>query len=243
MTGLSYGQAVVLTGSGGYGWDSPYNKLYNRNRQVMFTGKVTGKLKAPPMTGMAEGVSLLVKTPKSGTIQVEVGPSWFVASQVAKINVGDKVRVIGSRATVNGDSVVLARQIVNTKTTRVLTLRDMNGAPYWSANRGAVVAQVPTNAIGGTILSSNTFNINGTDLVGYVVQTPDGNVNVVTAPQWYMDRQDYVLQPGAYVQVVGTRTPYQAGAYVTVADSLYTGNNTFIFRNDGVPIWGGWGGR
>jgi hypothetical protein len=242
VAGVAHGQAVVVArGSGGYGWDSAYNRLYDRSTQTMFSGKVTGKVKGAPLEGMAEGMAILVKTPKSGTVQVDVGPTWFVASQVARINVGDSVKVIGSKVRVNGQNVVMARQIVNNKNKRVLALRDLTGAPYWSVGREAV-AQVPSNAIGGTILETNTFSIDGTNLVGYVLQTPTGNVNIVTAPQWFMDRQDYVLSPGAYVQVVGSQVPYSAGGYVTIADTLYTGNNSLIFRTGGVPVWRGWYG-
>jgi len=240
----AYGQAVVVRrgGSGGYGYDSPYNQLYNRSTQVTLSGRVVGKAKTKPMPNMAEGMNILVRQNNGQTVQVDVGPTWFVKDQFARVNVGDRVRVIGSRVNIGNQRVVLARQIVNSKG-RVLALRDLRGNPYWSAGRGEI-AQIPSNAVQGTIVRADTFLIDGVNQVGYVVDTVNGPVNMVVAPEWYLNRQDLVFTPGQNVAITGARRAFQAGPYVTVVDSVYTGNNVFVFRNGGVPVWNGfYGGR
>ena len=80
-------QAVVNDARlGGYAYNSPYNKLYNLRTQITFTGTVTGIQKVSPLPGMAEGTTMLVKNDSGGgTAVVELGPSWFVDRQVAKV--------------------------------------------------------------------------------------------------------------------------------------------------------------
>jgi hypothetical protein len=243
LVAVAPAQTVRLTGSGGYGTASPYNRLYNRNRQISFTGRVVGKTIAAPMRGMAESVSLVVKSANGGTSQVELGPRWFVADQVARINVGDRVKVIGSKVRLGGnDNVILARQVVNPKN-RVLTLRDLSGAPYWSYVRQDRVAQdLPDGALSGTILRDQTYTIDGTTYGGYVLQTSNGNVNIVTAPDWYLARQDFTFQPGAYVTVVSQGRPVQAAPNTFIADTIYGNGVTLVLSNGGVPLYQNFGG-
>jgi len=242
VVGGAFGQEVVIRGSGGYGLDSPYNKLYDTNRQIVITGKVTGKSFAAPIKGMGEAMSILVKTPKNGTIQVDLGPRWFVADQLARVNIGDKVKVIGSDVRIDGNRVILAKQIVNPKG-KVLALRDYGGAPYWSASRQGVATNIPADAVSGTVLSSGMVTVDEIPMVNYVVQTPNGNVNVVTAPDWYWNHQDVTIGPGAAVRILGVNRVVQAGPGLFIANTIYSGGNTFTLRNNGIPVWNGWGGR
>jgi len=237
----SFGQAVIVKGSGGYGMDSPYNRQYDRRHEVVIDGKITGKMFSAPMHGMAEAMSLVMKTNKGTSVTVGVGPRWFVANQSAHINVGDSVRIIGSPATINGKQMVLAKQIVTKKNDKVLAVRDINGSPYWILSRVASNQKAPDNAEGGTVLSTNTMNYQGTPYAGYVLQTPNGNVNILTAPQWYMNGQDQIIQPGAYVQFVRSAQPINLGNNVFLADTMFSNGSTMVFQNNGVPVWYGYG--
>lgn len=241
---LAHGQAVNVRGSGGWGYDSTYNRQYNVNRQVTVTGTIAGKVSGSPIRGMEQAMSIVVRTAPRRTVTVDVGPRWFVAQQVAKLNVGERVKIIGSRG--GRDGAVIARQIVTTKNGRVLALRDRAGYPYWVAYRSAPSAPTGAmdnaNTIAGTITGLDTVTVDGMPMAAYVVNTPNGPVTVATAPQWFMNRQDYVIHPGAYVSVITNGPALDLGNGVIVANSLYTGGNTFVFRNGGVPIWNGWGG-
>ncbi|MGV3618980.1 MAG: hypothetical protein ACO1SV_26940 [Fimbriimonas sp.] len=241
LAAVTPAQTVRLTGSGGYGTDSPYNKLYSRSRQIVFTGRVVGKSIAAPMKGMAEGVSLVVKSPNGGNTQVELGPRWFVADQVAKINVGDRVKVIGSKVRTGNTYTVLARQVVDPRN-RVLTLRDLGGAPYWAYNRTGVVAEVPDNAITGRILRSETWTIDGQQWGGYTLETADGNVQIVTAPNWYLERQDFTFSPGANITVVGQSRPIWVAPNTYFADTVYGNGVTLVLSNGGIPVYQNFGG-
>jgi len=241
LSGAAFGQAVVVTGSGGYGYDSPYNRLYDTRHQVVISGRVTGKTFAAPIRGMAEGMSLLVKTAKQGTFQVDLGPRWFVANQFAHVNVGDKVKVIGSDVRIDGNRVILAKQIVN-PTGKVLALRDLSGNPYWAAMPTTTTTVIPNDAISGTVLSNGTVVVDQTPMVSYLVQTPNGNVNVVTAPDWYWNHQDVTIGPGSQIRIVGANQLLQVGNGVYVANTIYSNGSTFVLRNNGIPVWNPLGG-
>jgi hypothetical protein len=69
-------------------------------------------------------------TASSGPIEVHVGPASFVSSKNITFAKGDALTVVGSKVTMAGQDVVVAREIK--KGDQVLTLRDANGFPLWS---------------------------------------------------------------------------------------------------------------
>ncbi len=69
----------------------------------------------------------------AGTEDVRLGPAAFVQSKGFAFAAGDAVTVTGSKISVAGKAVVVAREV--RKGGKVLTLRDENGRPLW-AGRG-----------------------------------------------------------------------------------------------------------
>jgi hypothetical protein len=104
--------------------------LYNSNETI--TGEVVNVKKITPMKGMSNGIHLLVKTSKE-TISVHLGPSWFIDEQKIKINSKDKVTIIGSRITYQGNPAIIASEI--NKGSETIIFRDKNGYPVWSGSR------------------------------------------------------------------------------------------------------------
>src|SRR5207247_4630426 len=70
--------SAQTTVSGGWGLNSPFNRLYDNTTVLTFSGTVTGMQISPPMNGMDAGVSILVKSSNGGTSLVHLGPFWFV---------------------------------------------------------------------------------------------------------------------------------------------------------------------
>src|SRR5690242_18911636 len=89
-------QTVSLSGDPGFNADSPYNKLYNYRTVINFKGKIKGMEVAPPMSGMGNAVSLIVKSTSGATWHVDVGPEWYVNNQQVQLKVDDDVQVTGS---------------------------------------------------------------------------------------------------------------------------------------------------
>jgi hypothetical protein len=86
------------------------------------------------MRGMrcCTGTHLLLKT-DTETLDVHVGPSSFVQQSQFSFANGDEVEVLGSKVTMAGKEILLAREI--TKGEKTLVLRDAQGIPMWSRGR------------------------------------------------------------------------------------------------------------
>lgn len=75
-----------------------------------------------------KGIHLTVKTSKE-TIDVHLGPDWFVSKKIALAK-GDKVEIEGSRITYSSKEVIIAKKIK--KGNSVVILRNDYGTPVWS---------------------------------------------------------------------------------------------------------------
>lgn len=91
-------------------------------------GKVLSVEKATRGQGRSYGVHLTLQTDKE-TIQVHLGPDWYVEKQTPHIDSNDTITVTGSRVTVGGKPAIIASQVK--KGNEILKLRDENGIPVW----------------------------------------------------------------------------------------------------------------
>lgn len=79
------------------------------------------------------GTHVTLKTDKE-SIDVHVGPSWFLTRKNMTLAKGDEIEVIGSRVKYNGAGAIIARQV--NKGEQSLVLRDAQGLPAWSRGPG-----------------------------------------------------------------------------------------------------------
>lgn len=250
-------QQLAIYGSGGYGFDSPYSRLYNPNTVIRFTGKVTGKTKGSPMSNTGESMRIIMKASNGGSTLVEVGPSWYVAQQPMRINVGDRLTIVGSKVMLDNRGTVMASQI--TKGRSGMVLRDANGTPYWAGSRVAttgvaVDTQTPAQRVPVLPLDANRpiyaapgvlngtidhFNIQNGQV--FMIMDIGGNpTNVYLGPLWYLQRQDVVLSPGDAV-TVNVLTPLSGGQGYVYAQTLTNGSTTLMLRNNtGTNMWAPW---
>lgn len=129
---VSTGPADARMGSGGWGMDNQYSRMYDAAKVETFSGVVTSVDTIKPMRGMSRGVHLTVKTDRED-ISVHLGPEWFIENQDAGIGKGDRVEVTGSRITFEGRPAVIASEVE--KDGQVLRLRDDDGFPLWAGWR------------------------------------------------------------------------------------------------------------
>jgi len=119
-------------GSGGWGMGSGYQRLYNPATVETVSGTVESVDKVTPMKGMHAGIHLLIKTGKE-TVDVHLGPEWYVERLDTKIRKGDQVEVKGSQVTISGKTALIAAELK--KGDDVLVLRDSSGVPAWAGWR------------------------------------------------------------------------------------------------------------
>jgi hypothetical protein len=119
-------------GSGGWGMESAYQRMYNPATVETVSGTVENIDKVTPMKGMHSGIHVLLKTDKE-TIPVHLGPDWYIERLDTKIEKGDTIEVKGSRVSFSGKPAVIAAEIK--KGEDVLVLRDNAGIPAWAGWR------------------------------------------------------------------------------------------------------------
>jgi hypothetical protein len=120
-------------GSGGWGMGTNYQRLYNPATVETLSGTVESVNKVTPMRGMYYGIHLTLKTDKGETIDVHLGPGWYIERLDTKIEKGDHIQVSGSRVTISGKPAIIAAEVKKGDTT--LVLRDSAGIPAWAGWR------------------------------------------------------------------------------------------------------------
>lgn len=106
-------------------------RMYNPATEVTLKGSVEAVNQVTGPRGWG-GTHLSLKTDKE-TIDVHVGPSWFLAQHKMSFAKGDQVEVTGSRVKFGGQDALIAREIK--KGSETFTLRDVRGIPAWSGGR------------------------------------------------------------------------------------------------------------
>jgi hypothetical protein len=75
-----------------------------------------------------QGMHLILRTVQ-GNVQVHLAPGRFLRSNGFRFESGEPVEVIGSRVEFQGETDLMARQVVRAQET--LTFRDPDGKPLW----------------------------------------------------------------------------------------------------------------
>jgi len=117
LLGFSVAPRVRAHGSGGAA-------AYDTASEV----SISGMLAQPPSRGR-NGLHLSVRESGGETVDVRAAPGSYLASRGFSLSEGDELEVTGSKMTVRGASVLVAREV--TKQGRTIDLRDRAGKPLW----------------------------------------------------------------------------------------------------------------
>lgn len=127
-----YSWAQQGTGPGG-GSRGQHGRMWDQKTVETIKGEIVGTDKQTfGKGGKREVVRLTLKTDKE-TIPVILGPSRYVDKQEIKLAPQDLVEITGSRATIKGQTVILASEV--RKDNKIMKLRDVNGKPVWAGQR------------------------------------------------------------------------------------------------------------
>lgn len=140
IAGLIAAASMAVAAPGGFGWrgsrgwapHGPYGRLFDPKAMVTITGTITSLTEITPMRGMGVGVHLMVKS-GAETVDVHLGPSWYLESQDADLQPGQVVTIRGSRIEIDKQPVVIAVEVK--RGGDVLLLRDADGTPLWAGWR------------------------------------------------------------------------------------------------------------
>jgi len=131
LLAMAHAQEVAIRRAGGQGWGAhtAYGKLFDPTTLVTLRGEVLSVERFTPLRQMGYGLLVVLET-STETIDVHLGPGWFVAEQDFEISPGDKITVRGSRILFQEKPAVIATEIRSGE--RILKLRLENGQPVWS---------------------------------------------------------------------------------------------------------------
>jgi DNA polymerase III alpha subunit len=104
---------------------------YDPKTETVITGTVQQVTQQTGKRGW-NGTHLTVQT-DSGAIRVHLGPSNYLAKQQFSFGAGDQLSITGSKVTMQGTEVLIAREIK--KGDKTLVLRNAQGIPNWSGGR------------------------------------------------------------------------------------------------------------
>lgn len=126
-------------------WDgsqrlSRMTTVYDVNQLETITGtveKIYEKIPSTSANANSAGYHMVIKT-KTESVDIHLGPIWYIKSLEGKIDRGDIVQVSGSRAEghVAEKGKISLREIRASEVKKgdevVLKLRDRDGKPFWS---------------------------------------------------------------------------------------------------------------
>ncbi len=121
--------SIRWMGSDGWGVGTRYEQMFNNYNLIAVTGSIFSIDTMKPMSGMAKGIQLIIRTQAREEIFVHLGPAWYIQRQDMNLGLNDKVDIRGARFSLNGKDVIAAFEVRTSD--RVLLLRDEDGIPYW----------------------------------------------------------------------------------------------------------------
>jgi len=132
-----WGQESVNAGSqkdmGGWEIGSPYNKFYSASELDAFKARIVKVTEVVPMPGMTPGVALHIKeSPDDEVIVVHVCPTWYMKSGSIGLKRGDRVKVRGVWAEINGKDVFMASKIKKGNYFVLKVRLTKDGTPFWT---------------------------------------------------------------------------------------------------------------
>ena len=114
---------------GNWGARSRVGKLYNPNTIQDAAGTVVSFQQTRPRLSRWHAVVVFLKTPNNDSMEVHLGPQWFLEENSLNLQPNDPIAVSGSLVTVEGRPFLMANKI--TKGDKTLVLRKDDGRPAW----------------------------------------------------------------------------------------------------------------
>ena len=142
MTGI--GLAAEKKDMGGWERGSPYNQLYDVSELEKFRAWVVKVTEVIPMPGMSPGVALHVRegnSPGAEITVVHVCPTWFMKPSNIGLKPGDRIKIRGVWAEINGEDVFMAAKIKKGEYFALKVRLTKDGKPFWTMDSKELAAE------------------------------------------------------------------------------------------------------
>ncbi len=135
------GLADGLDNLQGWGQHDAYNLHYRNENLEKIRAWVVGFRAEPPLPGMAPATILMVN---DGTriIDVHLCPSWFARPEDTGIRSGERVKVIGCRAIIGGQEIIMAAKVKKGDFFEFKVRLTRNGKPFWTFTPEELVSEI-----------------------------------------------------------------------------------------------------
>jgi hypothetical protein len=120
------------------GWEigSPYNKLYKVSELDNFRATVVDIIEVIPMEGMSPATAITVKESDEDTpILVHVCPTWFAGKESLGLKKGDRLKIRGVWAEIQGQDVFMAAKIKKGDYYEFKVRLTRDGTPFWTMSQ------------------------------------------------------------------------------------------------------------
>ena len=117
------------------GWEagSDYNKNYNAAELDKFRATVVEILEVAPMEGMSPATAIMVKeSEEDDPILVHICPTWFADKEQLGLSKGDRIKLRGVWAEIDGKDVFMASKIKKGDFYVFKVRLTSDGTPFWT---------------------------------------------------------------------------------------------------------------
>jgi hypothetical protein len=116
------------------GWEkgSPYNSLYDATELDKLRAFVTEIREVVPLPGMSPAIALVVQESEGDEILVHLCPAWFADRTAIGVRKGDKVKIKGAWAEIDGSDVFMASKVKKGDFFEFKVRLTKDGTPFWT---------------------------------------------------------------------------------------------------------------
>ena len=126
VPGMSYSKDM-----GGWEKEGAYNKLYKASELDKLKCRVKKVTEVVPLKGMSPGIALIADDGDGEEFIVHVGPKWYLGDSTG-ISRGDKLKIRGSWAEIDGEDVFIASKIKKGDFFELKVRLTKDGTPFWT---------------------------------------------------------------------------------------------------------------
>ena len=144
MLSAGIGMAADKKDMGGWEIGSPYNRHYDVSEIEKFRAWVVKVTEVTPIPGMSPGVALHVRegnSPGAEITVVHVCPTWFIKPSSIGLKPGDRVKIRGVWAEINGEDVFMASKIKKGDYFSLKVRLTKDGRPFWTMDPKELAAE------------------------------------------------------------------------------------------------------
>ena len=117
------------------GWEagSPYNNRYKASELDNFRATVVEVLEVVPMKGMSPASAITIKeSDDDDPIMVHICPAWFTGKDSLGLKKGDRIKIRGVWAEIEGRDVFMAAKIKKGDYFELKVRLTRDGTPFWT---------------------------------------------------------------------------------------------------------------